>query len=120
MKTTQENNKLIAEFMGFRPVRCKNGFAWDNNKIIKPISLHGNLVDTGNNGKFHSSWDWLMSVVEKISDRFGEAPKFKEIYIKWLDETEGNDFLIFRYSKEETYKAVVQFIEWHNEQNKTN
>lgn len=44
-----ENNKLIAEFMG-----------WDNGIIEL---------------KFHASWDWLMPVVEKIEQVHEGVPQ---------------------------------------------
>ena len=105
MKTTVENNKIIAEFMGFKPARCRNGFAWDNNKIIKPISLHGSLINSGNNGKFHTSWDWLMPVIEHILTICAEDDELE----KYAVITDSVPFI------DQTYFEVVQFIEWYNE-----
>ena len=119
-------NKLIAEFIGFKLVPCNNGIAWDNNKIIKPISLHGSL-EGHNNGKFHSSWDWLMPVVEKI-----EEHKYPETYQNSSDGPEIHDCAYMRtmhgkmarinrhqlFQAETLIKAVwlacVDFIKWDN------
>jgi hypothetical protein len=102
---TTENNKLIAEFMGFVQAPCRNGYAWDNNKIVKPITLHGELVDGRTNGKFHTSWDWLMPVVEKCYE-FGELGSEHRQTIE--------ESLIGIVSINSTYAAVVEFIKWHN------
>jgi hypothetical protein len=77
---TTENNKLIAEFMGYdRGVSDLMGY------------------DT--------SWDWLIPVVEKIK----RAKFILEFGCRILPDNEG------RSKIEATYKAVVEFIKWYNE-----
>ena len=51
-----ENNKLIAEFMGLCPL-SRSGFISD-----KKQEYYGSLSDL----QYHTSWNWLMPVVEKI------------------------------------------------------
>jgi len=45
---TEESNKLIAEFMG--------------------VDIHEFVMNGGKKWEYHSSWDWLMPVVEKIEE----------------------------------------------------
>jgi hypothetical protein len=109
-----ESNKLIAEFMGVlggnpyeypqfeRLVDTGSGYGWSD------LYNHTQL-------KYHTSWDWLMPVVEKI-----EGMGF---YVRIA----GEDCTISKNSKfsaittfsgmkkEATYKAVVEFIKWCNE-----
>ena len=54
---TQENNELIAEFMGVDPI-----------DIDYAIDEYGKL-------KYHLSWDWLMPVVEKIEQVHEGVPQ---------------------------------------------
>jgi len=88
------NNRLIAEFMG-----------WD---IISPTTLPTNLhlsnLELDNGGvmelKFHTSWDWLMPVVQKCYELGAEGECIGDIT---MHLTEGDI--------SGTYKAVVEFIE---------
>ena len=69
-----ENNKLIAEFMGYFPqdIVSKNGYLgwWSSpsnnfpNHDYKQIMFGAML--------FHTSWDWLMPVIKKIQEDFIE------------------------------------------------
>ena len=51
-----KDNKLIAEFMGVV-------FHDDENQYYNADGLH-----IGNTLQYHTSWDWLMPVVEKIEE----------------------------------------------------
>ena len=92
------NNKLIAEFMGLEtPDGCyfehltKEG----NRELTHHILL-----------QYHTSWDWLMPVVQKC---------YK------IDNEEGFDNLVDAVSTldiDGTYNAVIEFIEEYNESNK--
>jgi hypothetical protein len=119
--TTEEGNKLIAEFMGATPciVRIKSigdeqGYECDEYKL--PISEL----------EYHSSWDWLMPVVEKIVNEVDNEMGWWEAYSEkpfgHQVEIWGRDVLepIIRvHSKtsllEATWQAVVQFIQWYNQ-----
>tara|TARA_R110000851_G_scaffold44178_4_gene108786 strand:+ start:8066 stop:8449 length:384 start_codon:yes stop_codon:yes gene_type:complete len=52
-----ESNKLIAEFMGIESYKSKKYtmFVYEENNHRTDVDLH-----------YHTSWDWLMPVVEKI------------------------------------------------------
>ena len=87
-----ENNKLIAEFMG---IKSTNGLVFQdaNTKEFHAI-------------KYHTSWDWLMPVVQKIedylSDNVGKVGYFDDGLI-------SNDI-------EVRYQAVVEFIKQYNDE----
>lgn len=107
MKTIVEKNRMIAEFMGLRYGRSSvKTYVIENNKEVLPKDL-----------KYHTSWDWLMPVVEKIESLGYEFQITKEeAYFK---DTDG-DFEIVASAfngsiMDNTYNAVVQFIEWFNE-----
>ena len=93
------NNKLIAEFMEF-PTHTD---AVDDRTIAYYVGesiMHTDNTENENDCdvfhpddmQFHTSWDWLMPVVEKIYSIDADVDFFKNI------------------SLEDTYKAVIEFI----------
>lgn len=119
MKNVTENNKLIAEFLGYsQPHPDYHNTTYWYKKDCQPLTI---LL-------FHSDWNWLMEVVEKIERFEGEnryamynvdiQQCFVEIIENHTYETIIN---IDANSKiEAVYNACVEFIKWYNEQNKTN
>ena len=106
-----KNNKLIAEFMGAVGTPKYNPTEWD-------VYITGCLdVDsddekaqhfyTPDEMKYHTSWDWLMPVVQKIDDLFGESNDVDY----WINRIH-NAVLLFDIDN--TYDAVVEFIKEHN------
>ena len=116
----EENNKIIAEFINItfdvnrhKPYEDVNGWRYEDLK-------------------FHSDWNWLMKVVEKI-----ENTKIKDYSIS-TDITDDKTFInVWHYGDggkwsilisnlneeykdfnktQRTYKAVVKFINFYNKQ----
>ncbi len=96
------DNKLIAEFMGAVGTPKYNPTEWD-------VYITGCLdVDSDDENaqhfytpdemKYHTSWDWLMPVVEKIEEQ---------------NELIGAHILSTDIGK--TYKEVVRFIKEYND-----
>ena len=120
MKDVIENNKLIAEFMMFETVGDLHLIPFDNTDNDTYLPEHM---------KFHSSWDWLMPVVDKIEDFFtigGNELEFQvvtyedEIKVIAKHPHKAWETLVEVSAdgsgkKENTYKAVVEFIKWYNE-----
>ena len=147
----EENNKIIAEFMNFPKITnvrdSESGKYYDywlpnNFNLI----LEQEIQIESNNGWglvhqdcvfvrdliFHSDWNWLMEVVEKIENikikdysistditdnktfinvwHYGDGGKWS-ILISNLNE-EYKDF----NKMQRTYKAVVKFINFYNKQ----
>lgn len=134
---TQENNKLIAEFMGLI-IRDKDGNLptssqqhklfveeeWDKLYLVSPYSPNG--LD------YHESWDWLMDVVDKIEEIDEEIELFggNIITVSYTFQIENKSVTIWKHSdrfdskriieingntkREATYNAVVEFINQYN------
>tara|TARA_R110000822_G_scaffold302368_1_gene426546 strand:- start:321 stop:662 length:342 start_codon:yes stop_codon:yes gene_type:complete len=111
---TQENNRLIAEFMGWdvkRPSTIPSNLhlsnlELDNGEIFEPL--------------FHSSWDWLMPVVEKIEsdERYDVDILQYGTRIREGQKEIVNNIADISFDKkiEHTYQAVVEFIKQYNNQ----
>ncbi len=87
-----ENNTLIAEFMGYP-------------KIANDEDKRDYLEDCV---KYHTSWDWLMPVVQKCFDT--QQPSEGQHY--FINES------LLTMKIEVVYDRVVEFIKQYNESNK--
>lgn len=104
MKNIEENNKLIAEFMGYEELRVAVSNHIHDKEPLKEL-------------KYHTSFDWLMPVVEKI-----EGLGYDTELVYRLDDGGHcfyiNDSPIFSSQmggkKEATYTVVIEFIKWYN------
>jgi hypothetical protein len=105
-----QNNKLIAEFMGPDSLNVKIG----NTEIYPHLILSELGVDAL---IFHTSWDWLMSVVEKINKRDWVTIKADECKIHPLDIDDFKEIVVNEQKDLITavFYAVVKYIKWYNE-----
>ena len=116
--STEKNNKLISEFMDLNTDKVSDDFDY----TIVP---------------FHSSWDWLMTVVEKIENTYILSEIKPMVSVRIVDnlcivehdsqharafkeEISFEDICITRHTKIlAVYDALIEFINWYNEQSKT-
>ena len=88
-----DNNKIIAEFMGITP----------NDEGVYHISKYkGYDVE---NLSYHASWDWLMPVISKITRN---ESLIENEYRESIMDTVPYGLI------EDTYKTVVEFIKNQN------
>ena len=115
---TLENNKLIAEFMG---IYFKNNEYQIDNENLRWMVISANswLNDLEEQDfDFHSSWDWLMPVVEKIESLGYRIEIVKHICRIYLSNKETIIISENIPKVEAVYNACVEFIKWYNNQNK--
>lgn len=120
-----EGNKLIAVFIGLK----EKGFGRNMHFVDK----NGKIIAMSYLLQYHTSWDWLMPVVEKIESLGLEILDECNLWYFQINKQEvfinmsgilnnGNKFELNKYIESETkkeaiYKAVVEFIKWFNQQN---
>ena len=120
-----ENNKLIAKFMGF----STQSDAIDERTLAYYVGdIITNADNTNNENednvfhpedmKFDSSWDWLMSVVERI-ENFGYEFIIVESRCYVKHNTDHSIKELFHIETigskiDTTYKAVLKFINNYN------
>jgi hypothetical protein len=111
---TTENNKLLAEFLGWSKKINKEGEETPFYNL--PIELHNHLGITQHipleGFVFDTDWNWLMQVVEKIIKDFYKLNPCP-IYLKMNIEKQ-----LIATDKEGIYNACIEFVKWYNEQNK--
>lgn len=96
----KDSNKLIAEFMGYESYEYRGYrmFILEEDNHRTDVDLH-----------YHTSWDWLMPVIERCL--VGEAEQSEEVSntaIKNIYESICNQDIHF------AYKSVVEFIKQQN------
>lgn len=99
-----KNNKLIAEFMGWKV--SKKGIKYKNS-----LPSYGYVHCHIDYLQFHKSWDWLRPVVIKIKEIVDHLPEDD-----WQDEGRGFCFYfednIIMKDIEDVYNEVVRFVKW--------
>lgn len=111
METTEKNNRLIAEFMG--GIDQSKFIGGDNSILFESPSYGGSkpsrIYTPFANLKYHTSWDWLMPVGAKCIEKSLSFRNHPFIDLKIKEAVQSFNIQL-------TYKAVVEFIEWYNEQ----
>ena len=115
MKNILEKNELIAKFIGVELL--KDLLASNNGFINIDIYIYEQC-------KFHSDWNWLMKVVEKIEsiedgiyqvDILQEGCNILKRCALFIDKRVGK--LESDTTKiESVYLACIEFIKWYNKQ----
>lgn len=118
-----QNNKLIAEFMNMPQTQL-----YSSPGIYSLIWRNPNTNDL-TPVRYHTSWDWLMPVVEKIANNSPDheveieiGRTFATFKIRDLDDGRSlygiNEFSDADKPIEAIYKGVLKFITWYNSHKK--
>jgi len=117
-QTILEGNKLIAEFMGGKYYKDVT-FKIQSDEIWLPI--HGIVkcatIESGKGRiiQYHTSWDWLMPVVEKI-EKLGVKLEIVGHICRITYNSSYSYVISENIPKiEAVYNAIIEFIKWYNE-----
>lgn len=113
-----EGNELIAKFMGATELGKSSGLS-DPSKclnMVHPINCDGIEYVSLSELKYHSSWDWLMSVVEEI-ESLGWIVEIIEKSCAIRCGNKPNRFFetltICDLKMEAIWSSIVKFIKWY-------
>lgn len=125
MDSIIEDNIKIARFMGGEinlafEIGFKSEYSWTG-EIVRKYRALAKMPDSNamlcQHLEFHSSWEWLMTVVEKIEDlgfRVSLAKDSCQIYKKYCDFPDN--FIIDADFKEDrlenAFDGISSFCEW--------
>ena len=122
-KEILENNVLIAEFMGAEKIQYPAPIYGIYKFPVSPDKKHTKMDAIY--FEYHTSWDWLIPIVEKI-ESLNEIVSIENnscIIVNNIN-TEAHEWFTTMHNKnidsgkiskiEATYYAVVEFIKWHN------
>lgn len=125
----QEFNRLCAEFLGGK---IKED-GWNFCLTDFGVKHCGYGFHEGFDLKFHSDWNWIMEVVEKIENLRGVTIEtnnnwvgeftivircggYSGTYYKSIEKPRVSHGQDFRTKKEAVVEAIWQFLNWYNEQ----
>ncbi len=114
-----ENNKLLAEFMGlsktkmFFNLKTGNYVKIETDECeVRPTEVYLKNNRPITSFYYHSDWNWLMEVAEKI-----ESLSKEQKVINFSRQNKSIfDFKLTESKIEATYNACVEFVKWYNEQ----
>lgn len=103
-----EGTMLIGNFMYPNIQELESGFPLDGSNYIAKIGV---FLKEYSNMKYHTNWDWLIPVVEKIANTElinGDTKNLRYLCITYLST----------FDKIVVFNSVVKFIKWYNKNNK--
>ena len=112
-----ENNKLIAEFMGWHSKKINITSSRPKGDgielYLKEVTeYNGRLIEESL--QFHTDWNWLMEVVEKI-ESLGVVVEIRD-NVCYIETTPIDYYSELEETKiQATYKAVVEFIKLYKQ-----
>lgn len=114
--TTEEGNKLIAEFMGW--IYCPTS---DNGFVTEHFEKENDWYSI-DGLQYNSDWSLLMPVVEKIFkltefDSVTEG-KYHNRSPYFVQRLQDLSYAVLTIKIERVHEAVTQFIQWYNTQQK--
>jgi hypothetical protein len=97
-----ENNRILAEFIGYNKEEVNGEVYFTHNEMIESLS--------DEELKFHKDWNCLIEVVEKIKKENGILPT-PEGNLPNTEDWEGNNFGATNI--EQAYQDCIIFIKNH-------
>ena len=114
-----EGNKLIAEFMGLVYRNGYNYTGWYKSTTTEKFAY---IICDTERLKYHSSWDWLMPVIEKIegmsnyirnkkiySYDFTFIEDSKDVNVEFKIQGKNVSLFVFEYMQYDEYMHTIYF-----------
>ena len=116
MENIIENNKIIAEFLDWEFDDLSETFETPFLKLIDPHAFGDDQFSCKLQAfelEFHTDWNWLMGVVEKIYN----TDIYHDTYIFYNSSMFSSGQIELTTKIEAVYNACIEFIKWYNSNN---
>jgi len=109
-----EDNKLIAEFMGYKVGKLNGWVSGSVGECMYKKDEEGELHDITklDKSQYHTSWDWLMPVVKKLKEKNTNPNRTIDAKNHGL-----LNIALMQADIDSIYKQVVTIIKNHNQLN---
>lgn len=119
---TVEKNKMINIFMGLKPVEIFGRFSISKDHVSVCCDTSDETMESfSKSTKYHSDWNWLMEVVEKI-ENLGypiDIIQYHSIDKQFCGVYNNGKRIVTNIAEskmEAVYNTCVEFIKWYNQQ----
>ena len=104
-----ENNKLIAVFMGMKPLN-------NDSSVLVLSTDRGNDIVFIDNLEYQKDWNLLMEVVQRITD-LNNVVEIHDNHVRVVSNERNNALIdvVEGSMLEATYNACVEFIKLYNQ-----
>ena len=114
-------NKKCTKFLDWKIVPKNASNKTNSSELYKEwLKPNGETTPTWKELHFHSDWNWIMEVVEKIENiKYSISVTGNFCHIAKVEENIGITLGSYQGStkKEAVVQAINQFIDWYNLQN---
>ena len=114
-----EDNKIIAEFLDWEFDDLSETFETPFLKLVDPHAFGDEQFSCKLQDfelEFHSDWNWLMQVVEKIESLGFETSLTNQNFFIRIAGGNTQSGIMYKNKIEAVYNACVEFIKWYNKQ----
>ena len=108
MENIIEYNKMIAEFLDWEFDDLSETFETPFLKLVEPQAFGDEQFSCKLQDfelEFHTDWNWLMKLVEKILQKCAEMDELE----KYWEITDVMPYI------DNVYSACVEFVKWYNQ-----
>lgn len=115
MSIIEENDIKIMKFLG---IPLQDGY-FENTYEIMGKFPYLEYSRSPEELRFSCSFDWLIHVGQKILSNEFRKECVEKGFDPWMECYIMDDICNHKWDKKELYEAIVEFIDWYNEQTKS-
>ena len=122
MEDEIKNLESILKFMGCTHqmnIRNHHGIYWADPQSTSgeiPLFCPDGIAPMAVNIEYQTNWNWIMMVIEKIETLEDSFVDISKNYTRIMSFNHYEEWYDNDSKRNTTYKAIVEFIKWYNEE----